>query len=307
MKVELTQRIMDFELCFVTVFTLLGFLAAVLNAVKTTLAKQKIKRKKRRKSCLDLIQISLGTVNLMTGIFFLVSGTIHVTFLSYALPLRYNIKLLHSVIFIAGEFSLFSSLLHVILIMIDRLLVIFYPLQHDTLGKSRIKIFIPLIWVLSGIATGLVNLSTNGFQLSAQIAAGILFVQFISSMILYCTYQRENRLMFAVGRHKSPETDSNGNKTIYTIRSIEKSPPDENNKIQIVPCTVLSQLKTRHRYVIRTFNIILLYLTCKLPIAVLPFFSRKLQGHFEFFMTCLVTLNIVLEPILYFLMISNKV
>ena len=175
-----------------------------------------------------------------------------------------------------GHFSVFSSIMTITFIGIDRLIAVKYPLKHKFwVTKKRAMIAISVLWagnIVYSIIEPLVVDAKNGDQYSARKGFRLLdsFVIVIMGLIFVLAY---SLIIYS---------------TVIRWKSLNLNSNNANQAIKIQNIVVLSTCVL----------VVITYMICFLPYAISYLLGRQFDTHD--YAAMLIYFNTVLDPLVYF-------
>ena len=261
---------------FSTSFAFFGLLAVMLNILEVWL----ILNKSKRKTCFDIILLSLSSADLINGATYLAGGIY--SLLDIVLPLELSATLYGTIIFYSSyplmALGVGSSLGHILLITSERIIAVYFPLKlRMWITKNRTLFGLFTIWCVTLVsAMSMVYVLKNTCQMYTVwiVYSSTIFLMSFSMPVLYAliarkaiSASRQQRQRFEIPHGQEP-----------------------NNRV--------SNNKKERLIVINSGIVTLCFILCNMPMAVYPFFKIE---KFMSIIVSIMALNPVLDPIVYFL------
>ena len=254
-----------------TCYPVFGLSAIVLNVLEIWL----ISRKGIRKTCFEMILVSLSFADIISGVIFLGSGisSFFDTFLTstfYGEVLFYSLAL--------NSIGLSSSILHIVLITLERIIAVYFPLKLKFwITKTRTKFSLLTIWCTTvAICILLYFFCRTNKELIHKVAVIFFSIVILIGLSMAVVYTLIARKIVTALRQRRQR--------LATLHQQEATNSTSNSKREGL-------------IVINSAIVILCFLLCNVPMAVHQFLKAE-----KFFITAgsFMALNPMLDPIIYF-------
>ena len=248
-----------------------GLSAIILNFLEIWL----ISRKGNRKTCFEVILVSLSFADMISGVIFFGSG-ISSFFDTFLTSTFFGEVLFYSTAL--NSIGLSSSILHIVLITLERVIAVYFPLKLKLwITKTRTKFFMLTIWCTTvAICVLLYFFCRTNKELNHKVAViffSIVILIGLSMAVIYTLIAR--KIITAVRQRRQ---------RLATLHQQEATNSASNNKREGL-------------IVINSAIVTLCFLLCNGPMAV----HRLLKAE-KFFITVgsFMALNPMLDPMIYF-------
>ena len=257
-------------------FTVFGICAIFFNALEIRL----LVRINRKRSCFELILLSLGCADILTVIMFLANGSIMIILQDVAehtssnLPTKMTVILHYILRYMTPvvTFAVFSSIFHVGLLTLDRCIAVFFPLWHKIqVTKQRIGLALMAVWLCVSVITFVIR------YLAGKKTVQIIIFGVILSV---CTF------MIAVYR------------SIVKKFKNSQSQMTWNNDTQKHAAKRRAYAKQERLIMFNSVAVTLCFTICFLPMSIYIAFSIKA---WVLTVISLSAINAVIDPLIYFM------
>ena len=256
-----------------------GISAVIANVAKIAF----LYRPRRKLSAFEITLLSLSLANIICGLcFFFLPLTIMVVSKYFLNPSGVAAGLtLVAINEIFMEFSVSSSLLHIIIITLERLLAVTFPLKRKQLvGKKWPVLCVITVWVVSAVFTGTVWVSSGPMPWRYTLLESprdfvLPYVVIITGIILILTYG------FIIAKIK---------KARDTLSTDNQKHSDQNAK---------TKRRNEKALVFNATTVTACFILCTWPSAIKSIWISQ-ASHLNMIFFSLVALKCFLDPIVYF-------
>ena len=254
---------------------LLGGIAVVLNSIEVLI----FWRRNNPLSNFEIILLSLSVSDIIAGFSCIAIGSQQRILNSIT---KYdNKKVVRTLVEISeslGHFGVISSLLHVLLITVDRFLTVHFPvIQKKYSSKIKLKGFLAVIWVVSLSFPFFFNDLKLYYARRIFLVVSIIFI----SVFMVITYILILKKIFAVKKEM-----------LKTLDAEEKRGGSKRREI--------SQVKREKSSLVTSIGIWLCFVLCNYPVVYDILHQQKKDV--SSLLWSLLCLNAVVDPVIYFLM-----
>ena len=239
------------------IYIVFSFLALIANTIVLVL----LRRRGKQRTLFDLTVASLVLADLIISVTFLAGTIVYLVYLNTGSPISTTIEKMLMALEVTNSYCFIVSLLHVILITVERLGALFSPFKYrQVVTKHRIKIVIVSIWLLSSIS---IAFSLHVFKnMIEQKILGIIV--FVSGGLLIVMY-----LIIAV--------------RLMSLKKLNK------------------KWKMEKRVLGNSLAVTVTFLTCLFPFAVAMINTDiNWAISYGYLCTSFVSVKLFLDPVLYF-------
>ena len=250
--------------CFVA-FGLLGLLLLI--------------RKGKKKSCYEILLLSLGCADILAASMFLMHGILMILSTDLVAHLsdvtKQKVQVMLNIMEGAVGVSIGLSCTNVVLITIDRYTAVNFALKHRIwVTKRRVRITLGAIWCLQPILV--TSAVIRSIELSTKIFGGINISACVVLLVMYCCIIRKVRnIPRERKRWNTHQEAGDGN----------------------------SNSKKERLVIINSIAVTLCFIICYAPTGVCKLLSEPTVYHTRYYYTTIsfLALNPVIDPMIYFL------